>query len=70
MIKKNRRVRISSQNLLRFAIRCHREKHLCASIEYIVDSEKHLKKYVLTGMLVHIFKLKTVYSYESHHYGG
>ena len=24
---------------------------------------------MLTGILLHIIKLKTVYSYESHHYG-
>ena len=25
---------------------------------------------MLTGILAHIIKLKTVYSYEGHHYGG
>ena len=70
IIQKNRRVRISSQNLIRFAIRCHREKHLSTSIRYRRFLQKIIKKNLLAGILLHIIKLKTVYSYKSHHYGG
>ena len=34
IIQKNRRVRITSQNLIHFVIRCHREKHLSTSFKY------------------------------------
>ena len=34
IIQKNIRVRISSQILINFAIRCHQEKHLSPSIQY------------------------------------
>ena len=69
IIRKNRRVRISSRNLIHFAIRCHWEKHSSTSIKYR-RFQKKIFKYFLVGILLHIIKLKTVYSYESHHYGG
>ena len=34
IIQKNRRVRTSRQNLIHFAIRCHREKYLSTLIKY------------------------------------
>ena len=67
--QKNRRVRISSKNLILFAIRCQRTKHLNTSIKYRRFQEK-CKKYMLAGILLHIIKLKTTYSHESHHYSG
>ena len=69
IIQKNRRVRISSENLIHSAIGWHREKHLNTSIEYR-RFKKKLKKYKLAGILLHIIKLKTMYSYVSHHHGG
>ena len=45
IIQKNRRVRTSKQNLVHFAIRCHREKYLSTSIKYRRFQEKY-KKYV------------------------
>ena len=69
IIQKNRRIRTSSQNLIHFAIRCHQEKHFGTSIKYH-RFQKIYKKYKVVDILLHIFKLKTTYSYESHHYGG
>ena len=34
IIQENGRVRMSSQNLIHFAIKCHRDKHLSTSIKY------------------------------------
>ena len=65
----NRQVRISSQNLLHFAIRCHRKKYLNASIKYRRFQTK-FKKYILACILLHSTKLKKMHSYESHPYGG
>ena len=71
IIQKNRSVCILSQSSIHFAIRCHREKHLSTSIEYRRFKKiKKSKKYILAGVLSHIMKLKTMKSYESHHYGG
>ena len=67
IIQKNRRVCISSQNLIHFAIGCHGEKNIWVLQLNIAESKK---KYMFAGILLHIIKLKTVYSYESHHYGG
>ena len=69
IIQKNRRVRTSSQNLIHFAIRCHREKHLSTSIKYRRFQEKY-ERYMLARILWPIIKLKTTYSHKSHHYGG
>ena len=37
-------------------------------IKYRRFQKKYI--YILAGILLHVIKLKTVYSYESHHYGG
>ena len=69
MIQKNGRYRILSKILTRFAIRCHREKHLNTLIKYRILKKKK-KKNILAGTLLHIIELKTVYSFESHYYSG
>ena len=71
IIQKYRRVRIWSQHLIYFAIRCHREKYFSTSFKYRRFRKKNFK-HLLAGIFLHItsIKLKTVYSYESHHYRG
>ena len=59
IIQKNRRARISNQNLIHFAIRCHGEKHLGTSIKYRRFQKKLNKKYVgrrfiTSGILIFI----------------
>ena len=49
IIRENKRVRTSNQNLKHFAIRCHQEKHLNTLIKYR-RSEKIYKKYMLAGI--------------------
>ena len=54
IIQKNRRVRISSQNLIHIAIRCHREKHLSTSIKYSgLKKKKILNTYVDRYFITH-----------------
>ena len=62
-IQKNICIRISSQNSIHFVIRCHRGKHLSTLIKYRRFQKKKLKKCWPAFYY-------TVYSYESHHYGG
>ena len=69
IMQKNRRVRTLKQNLIYFAIRWDREKHLNTLIKYR-RFQKKIFEYILASILLHIINLKTVYSYGIHHYGS